>query len=174
MTNNKTKKLVIVSLFTALVAVATMAIKIPTINGYIHLGDTLVYITGAFLGPILGPLAAGLGSLLADILSGYPMWAFPSFIIKALDALVFALILKNIRSNVKMDNFIQKYIAALILGGSVMVGGYFITSVFLYSFEGALGGILPNIVQAVGGGVIAYPIMIALIKQDFFNKVLNK
>jgi uncharacterized membrane protein len=174
MENSKTKKIVIVSLFTALVAVATIAIKIPTPNGYIHLGDTLVYLSGIFLGPVYGPIAAGGGSFVSYILGGYPVWALPSLLIKSLDALVFAIVFKNVKSvSGSSKSLIRKYILALMIGGSIMVGGYFATSVVLYSYAGALGSIGPNIIQAVGGGIIAYPIMIALFKQKSIQKILK-
>lgn len=173
MENSKTKKIVIVSLFTALVTVATIAIKIPTINGYIHLGDTLVYLSGVFLGPVYGPIAAGFGSFLADILAGYPMWALPSLLIKGLDALVFAIIFKKVKTVSKSSKtLISRYLLALLIGGTIMVSGYFVTSVVLYSYAGAIGSVVPNIVQAVGGGIIAYPIMIALFKQKSIQKLL--
>jgi ECF transporter S component (folate family) len=171
MNSSKTKKIVIVALFTALVAVATMAVKIPTINGYIHLGDTLVYLCGIFLGPVYGAIAAGMGSFLADMLSGYAIWAIPSMLIKALDAFVFGLIFKKvILSNIKMKSLLLRYIIALLIGGSIMVGGYFITSIVIYSYAGALAAIIPNAVQAIGGGIIAYPILLALRKQKSINK----
>lgn len=176
MENSKSKKLVIVSLFTALVAVATMAFKIPTLatNGYIHLGDTLVYLSGIFLGPVYGPIAAGFGSFLADILSGYAVWALPSLLIKGLDALVFALIFRGVKNvSGSSKTLISKFLLALLIGGSIMVGGYFVTSVILYSYAGAVGSIVPNIIQAVGGGIIAYPIMIALFKQKSIQKLLQ-
>lgn len=173
MNSKKTKKIVLVSLFTALVCVATMAIKIPTVNGYIHLGDTLVYLSGIFLGPIFGPIAAGFGSFLADMLSGYPAWALPSLIIKALDALVFGILFKRVvYTNEGMTSLLSKYIVALLLGGSIMVGGYFVTGVILYSYSGALASIIPNVVQALGGGIIGYPIFIALSKQKSIQKML--
>ncbi|MEA1975486.1 MAG: ECF transporter S component [Bacillota bacterium] len=171
MSNSKTRKIVIVALFTALVAVATMAIKIPTINGYIHLGDTMVYLCGIFLGPIYGPIAAGVGSFLADILSGYAIWSMPSLLIKALDALVFGLIFKKvIFENVTAESLVVKYVLSLLIGGSIMVAGYFVTSVVIYSYAGALSSVIPNIVQAIGGGIIAYPIFIALKNQKIINK----
>ena len=57
----------------ALVCTATMVIRIPTpgTNGYIHPGDALVILSGIFLGPVQGLLAAGSGSALADFRGGY-------------------------------------------------------------------------------------------------------
>ena len=71
-----TKKLVIGALMAALTCIATMIIKIPTPTlGYIHLGDGLVLLCGIVLGPLGGALSAGIGSMFADIFSGYASWA---------------------------------------------------------------------------------------------------
>ena len=66
MTGKNIRKLVLAALLAALTAVATMIIRIPTpTQGYIHLGDGMVLICGILLGPGLGALAAGIGSILS-------------------------------------------------------------------------------------------------------------
>ncbi len=47
-------------------AFLTMFPQIPTpaTNGYVHLGDSLVLVSAWALGPVYGPLAAGIGSAL--------------------------------------------------------------------------------------------------------------
>ena len=71
MKDSTLKKLVFAALFAALSCVATMVIKIPTpTGGYIHAGDAVVLLSAFLLGPWWGAAAAGLGSCLADILSG--------------------------------------------------------------------------------------------------------
>lgn len=58
--------------------IATMIIKIPTPTfGYIHLGDGLVLLCGIILGPGIGALAAGIGTMFADIFSGYMTGSLP-------------------------------------------------------------------------------------------------
>lgn len=166
MKNKKLQKMVLTSLFMAMVTVSTMSITIPTPGqGYIHLGDTLVYLSGIFLGPLYGVIAAGIGSMFADIFVGYASWALPTLIIKSLDALAFGIIFKNaiLDSNNKNRNII-KFVIALSIGGSIMVGGYLITGTIFYGFPGAVTSIVPNIIQSIGGGIIAYPIFIALSK----------
>ena len=86
---SKTKKIVIAALMTSLVCVATMIIKIPSpLKGYINLGDCIVLIAGWMLSPVYGFLAAGLGSAMADIFSGYVTYAPATFIIKGAMALI--------------------------------------------------------------------------------------
>ena len=75
MKNASLRKIIFAALMAALTTVATMIIRIPTpTQGYIHLGDGMVLLCGALLGPGLGALAAGIGSMLSDrvVLSGIP------------------------------------------------------------------------------------------------------
>lgn len=157
-----TQQMVMVGLFAALTFVATYLIKIPSGFGYIHPGDSIVYLSGIMLGPIFGALAAGIGSFLADILAGYASYALPTLIIKALDALVVALVFKAL---VKDEESVlvksMKFIIAAVCGGLIMVSGYFAFEYFVYP-EYAFVDILPNVIQASGAIVIAWPLYLAL------------
>lgn len=104
--NNKTKKLVIGALLAAFTTIATMIIKFPTPTfGYIHLGDSLVLLCGIILGPIGGALSAGIGSMFADIFSGYVSYAPATLIIKALTAMIAGFIFhKSKLSHSKKNN----------------------------------------------------------------------
>ena len=76
-------------MFAALTLLATSVLKIPTPTfGYIHIGDAFVLLSGVFLGPALGGLAAGIGSGLSDLLGGYVLWAPGTFAVKFLTAYV--------------------------------------------------------------------------------------
>ena len=87
--NSKVKKLVIAALIAALACVATIIIKIPSpLKGYINLGDCIVLLAGWILSPAYAFLSAGIGSALADIFSGYVIYAPATFIIKGVMALI--------------------------------------------------------------------------------------
>lgn len=79
------KILIYTALMTAFVFITTSAIKIPVpfTNGYIHAGDTTIFLAGMLLGPWYGAFAAGVGSGLADFLGGYAHWVIPTLIIKS-------------------------------------------------------------------------------------------
>ena len=66
----------------ALTCIATMLIQIPIPLGYAHLGDSVILITAYLFGPVVGALAGGIGSAMADILTGYPVWAVPTLLNK--------------------------------------------------------------------------------------------
>ena len=60
----------IASIFTALIFVVTAYLHIPTNNGYIHVGDGLIYLAACILPwPYAMAVGAG-GALLADCLTG--------------------------------------------------------------------------------------------------------
>ena len=81
----KIRLLALTGMLTALVTVATIAIRIPTATkGYINLGDTVVNISAWISGGFYGGIAGGIGSLMADILSGCYIYAPATLIIKFL------------------------------------------------------------------------------------------
>lgn len=89
MGKRKWEKLVFTSMFTALTCIATMVIQIPSpMNGYLNLGDAAVLLGAWILGPAYGAFAGGVGSMLADLLSGYVYYAPGTLVIKGVVALV--------------------------------------------------------------------------------------
>ena len=92
MKDQKVKKLVLSALMAALVYVATSIIQIPSpMSGYVNLGDCFELLTGWLLGPWYGGAAAGIGSMLVDLLGGYAHYAPGTLVIKAVDAIAAAL-----------------------------------------------------------------------------------
>ena len=172
--NDKTKKLVIGSLLSAFTTVATMIIKFPTPTfGYIHLGDGLVLLCGIILGPIGGALSAGIGSMFADIFSGYASFAPATLFIKALTAGLAGILFH--KSNYKLT---LKTILAGIPSELVMVFGYFIYEVFLTliaaqnsttsiltsAITASAIGIPFNLIQGFVGIIITIALLPILIK----------
>ena len=150
--NTRTKKVVLAALMAALACVATMIIKIPSpLKGYLNLGDCIVLLAGWMLSPAYGFLAAGIGSALADVFSGYMTYAPATFVIKGLMALIacygFRLTNKRIGN---MPSRIISGAAAEIM----MVLGYFVFEGFLYGFAPSLVNIPANGVQGIAGLII--------------------
>ena len=80
----RTNKLVLTALMVCLVLLGTILFRIPVpmTQGYVHLGDAMVYTGVLLLGKKQGAVAAALGSSLADVLGGFAFWAPWSFFIK--------------------------------------------------------------------------------------------
>lgn len=155
------RKWVTTALFTALVTIGTMIIQIPTpaTQGFINFGDAFVFLTGALMGPIPGMLAGGVGSALADALSGYMHYAPWTLAIKGLEGLLVGLIVYR-RWQSKSRLTIP--IIGMTLAGAWMILGYFITGCFMYGWKVALTGIAGNAIQAVGSVIITTPLLIPL------------
>ena len=167
--NYKTKKIVLNGLMTALVCIATMVIQVPTpgTNGYVNVGDAVIFITSILFGPLAGMLAGGVGSALADLLSGYPHWALFTLIIKGLEGYLVGII-------VNKSNTISRNIFSISIGIVVMVIGYFLAGAILKgSFIVSAASIPSNIVQGIVSMIIAVPLALYLKNVEYiksFNK----
>ena len=150
--NTKTKKIIMAALMAALACVATMIIKIPSpLKGYLNLGDCIVLTAGWLLSPTYGFLAAGLGSALADVFSGYVTYAPATFIIKGLMALIAFYGFKLL--NKKIGNLPSRIISGIV-AEIVMILGYFVFEGFLYGFIPSAVNIPANGVQGIAGLII--------------------
>ena len=164
---NATQKIVISSLFAALICVATMLIKIPSpLKGYINLGDGIVLLAAWILPLPYGLASAGLGSALADLFSGYAVYAPATFIIKALMAVVAYSFYKLFAKKVKAT---LSRVLSGILSEIVMILGYFLFEGIMYGFVPSLVNIPANAVQAVAGIIIGVILITVFEKQNIIK-----
>lgn len=151
------RKLVIAALLASFACVATMIIQIPNgIGGYFNLGDCIVLLCGWLLGPIYGAIAAGVGSMLADIFATYVIYAPVTFIIKALMAVVAYFVAAG-KGRIAV-------IISGVLAEFLMVLGYFAYECVLYTPGTAALGIVPNFLQGIAG------IVCAIILKEFVDR----
>ena len=146
MRNPSVKKLTLTGLMAALICVLTMfpQIPIPAGSGYIHLGDGMILLAAMLLGPLAIP-AAAVGSMLADVFSGFALFAPATFVIKGLVALVAWLLYRK--------GNILRTVIAFIAAEAVMVAGYFAFEWFAVR-ESAVVDILGNSIQGVSGAAL--------------------
>lgn len=167
------KQLALTAVFAALCLIGTIVITIPLPFGFFNLGDVFVLLAGWCLGPLYGSVAAAVGSSLADIIAGFPIYAPFTFFIKGFEAftayMVWFLLKKAIRKE-KLD-VIPRLFSAFI-GESVMVIGYFGYECLLYGINGALAAVLGNIFQGVFGLILATLFALALHSIKSLSKFL--
>ena len=148
----KTQKITLSALLAALIFVATRFIQIPLPSvGYVNLGDVFVILAGWMLPGGYGFLAAGIGSALADLLSGFAIYAPVTFLIKGLMALLVGVIFKCLG---KKNNSIKVLIVALLaafIAEAIMIAGYLVYESFLYGFKTAVLSVPFNGIQGVVG-----------------------
>ena len=161
----KLNKLILGALFAALTCIATMIIHIPTIGtgGYVNVGDSIVLLSAWMLGGPYGALAAGLGSGLADFLSGYPIYTPGTFIIKFLMCLAAYYIFRMLnRLNL---NKVAVFAIGGIISEAIMVIGYLIYEAAIIGYGLAAAASVPsNILQGCVNIIIGYAVMQAMTR----------
>lgn len=146
---NMTQRIVIAALLAALACLATMIIKIPSpLNGYLNLGDCVVLLIGWMLPPRYGFLAAGLGTALADLFSGYAVYAPATFVIKGLMALTAYGVFKMMQQ--KLGTGSSRLVSA-VLAELLMMLGYYLFEGCIYGLGAAAVNIPANGVQGTAG-----------------------
>lgn len=175
MNTKSTFRIVLTALFAALTCVATMFIPISTpTGGYVHPGDGFVLLGAFLLGPVHGMISAGIGSMLADILSGYPSYAVGTLIIKGLVALVAGLIYRTFKEE-NLSRQVIRIVIASICGEIIMVLGYFAYSgIFLGYGLGAAAEIPGNLGQGAFGIIISAILTPVLLKSSDIREMLDK
>lgn len=165
MADKKVLRLVIAAMFASLVCVATMVIKIPTpTKGYINIGDCVVLLSGWFLGPAYGVAAAAIGSTMADLFSGYPLYAAVTFVIKGAMALIAWLIYGKSKKSFALA-VVSASLAELFMGFAYFAFEWLILGQGLV----AASGIPANLIQGLVGAGLA----LLLLKLFISNKTLS-
>ncbi|RLF15346.1 MAG: hypothetical protein DRJ97_04185 [Thermoprotei archaeon] len=86
----KARKISLTALFTALVCAFTVSFQvyIPATKGYFNVGEVMVYTAALVAGPWIGAFAGGVGSMLADLLTGFAIYAPATLVIKGAEGFV--------------------------------------------------------------------------------------
>ncbi|MBR5540387.1 MAG: TIGR04002 family protein [Clostridia bacterium] len=166
MKNNKIAYMCISGVLTALVFVVTAYLHIPTNNGYIHVGDGLIYLSACLLPwPYAVVVGAG-GALLADCLTGYAVWAPGSVVIKTLTVFLFS------RKSQKIINLRNTMV--LLPAAILCAGGYYLYESLLYgNFIAPLTGIPASVTQSAASAVVFVVVGIAIDRLNIKSKIIG-
>ncbi len=167
--NSSLVDMVHVSLMAAMICLVTSVITIPSYNGVIHIGDSMVFAAAILLGKKKGTAASALGMFLFDMIHGYLIWA------------PFTLIIKGVMAYITADIYYRKEkkslgyeIFAFSVSSVWMVAAYYLAGAIknlLFSGKGitfkqaliASSYDIPgNILQVLVGILIAIPLLKAV------------
>ncbi|WP_353095788.1 ECF transporter S component [Tissierella praeacuta] len=164
MKDMNTKTITRIAVLMALTTVMTMVIHIPTIgtNGYLNLGDMVVFLGAMILGRKGGFLVGGLGSALADILLGYSHYAPITLVVKGIEGYIAGILLDT-----KVGQ--KNPLIATVIGGVWMAFGYYFAEIFMYGAKAALASIPSNLMQGLLGAVTAVALYRLLKKTRVTN-----
>lgn len=122
MNKKKLRSIALSGVLAAIVFVFTAFVQVPVpaagLSGYVHLGDAFVYLAACLLPYPWGVGAAAVGAGMADVLTGYAVWAPGTLLIKALMALCFTSKPKQLLCG--------RNACALAVAALINVGGYYL------------------------------------------------
>ena len=159
-----TKTVTKLGILTAITVLMTTIISIPIVggNGYVNLGDMVIFVTAMLINKKAAFIVGGLGSFLADLILGYGIYAPASFIIKGLEGFIAGFLIEK--------EFGKKYpIFATLIAGIWMTFGYYIFETFLYGPKGAIVSIPANLIQGAIGALVSVIVYRALKKTNVFG-----
>lgn len=177
----KVNNLVLAALFSALICVATvfLTVSTPIAGGYINIGDCFVFASIIILPAGYSMLSAGIGSALADIISGHAIYSPASFVIKALMALAAGLIYTKSKNAIISEKAIKhrktrlifSKLAAAFVAECIMCAGYFVYEALILGYGlSAIGNLFPNAVQGVTGIILSVVLATAFEKSKVISK----
>ncbi len=158
---NPVRTICVTAVLAALIFVLTYVPKIPIPLGYAHLGDAAIFLTILFANKRNSAIAASIGSALADLIGGFPVWIIPTLIIKwVMVEIVFQVIQPDssawsIRS--------ARTVLAFSLSSLWMAAAYTIAGGLLYGSMGAglastpglvMEGVINTFAALVAGAVL--------------------
>lgn len=164
--NTKLKRIAAAGMFSAMVFVLTMFVKIPVATGYVHFGDALVYVCAVFLGVPWACVAGAIGEGLADVAGGFAMYAPATVVVKVLMVLPFLFAERK-----KPDKLLTVRSGVMTVpAGVVTVLGY-LTADLIISRAYAIVNIPGNVVQAVGSAIIFIFLTFALDRANIRQRI---
>ena len=140
-----TKKLTTCAIFAAIICAVTTFVAVPApAIGNINLGDIFILCSAWLLGP-LGALASGIGACLADLFSGFAIYAPATLFIKAIMALACFYLFIAFEKVIK-NQILSRALSAVLAEG-IMVLGYFAYESVIYGVSAAVASIPFNLIQ---------------------------
>ena len=177
--SEKIKYITATGMMAALITIMTAYIchiPVGTNGGYVHFGDSLIYLAAVLLPRPYAFAAAAIGGGVADLLTA-PAWAPATIIIKMLITLPFTNKSKKI---INTRNIIATVIAFLISGISYFLAEYLIFGTWtalLDSVSGTMSALVvsmsASLVQSGGSAIFFILFGIALDKSNIKQKLFH-
>ncbi len=134
-------------------------VKIPSLHGYAHLGDCMIFLSVMVLGSRKGALAGGIGAALSDLIGGYMQWIIPTFFIKYIMGRIMGLFIDKIMPEAKLN-----WLIGSVVGGIVQIILYTLVKIPLYGIGYAIGG-LPTIGSQTLTGIVLGAVLIMVFEK---------
>jgi energy-coupling factor transport system substrate-specific component len=160
MRDNEIRRIVLMGVMIALVAVFTLAIRVPfaPTRGYFNFSDVAVFLAGFAFGPWIGLVAGGVGTAMADLIGGYTLYAPLTFLAHGLEGLLAGAIAGR-------HQRVWRMALGWAAGATVMLAVYFLGEAFVFGMgigPAATEAVTVNLPQVTAGGIVSVPLVLAL------------
>ena len=162
------KKICLAAVFTAMnVALSSFGVPVP--GGHVYLNDIVICFAALFLDPFLAFVVGGVGAFLGDMIF-YPAPMFVSLVTHGVQAVAIALISGGYKGRLPK---LWRSVLAVFVGMIIMVGGYTLGKIFVYStFEYAMIKLPFETAQATVGAVGGTVLLFATpLKKYMYERV---
>jgi uncharacterized membrane protein len=150
----------LVALLIALTTIFTrvLTIPVPGTQDYLNFSDVAITFAALVFGPWVGMVAGGIGTAIADLSTGvYAIWAPVSLVAHGLEGLVIGFLGRGRPS-------VPRMILAWFAGSVVMVVVYLVGGALVEGRPMAFTAVPFNAAQALIGGVLGIPLVLAVRK----------
>jgi uncharacterized membrane protein len=143
----------------ALTAVFTVAIQIPigATGGYWNPSSIAITFAGLAFGPWVGGVAGGVGTAIADLVSGYAQFAPISLVAHGLEGFLIGWLGRGRRT-------VPGMVFAWSIGSLAMILTYLVGGALLKGWPASFAEVPFNVFQAIVGGLVGIPLVIAVRK----------
>ena len=153
----KVRSLCITAVMAALICILTMIPRVPIPLGYAHLGDAAIFLIALYVGRREGAIAASIGSAMADLLGGFPIWILATLVIKYIMVEIIWLTADDSHRLLKFRTFLGLFLSAIwmvisyTLAGALLYGGL---PAGLTMVPGLIAEGLVNLAAAYAAGLV--------------------
>ncbi|MEZ0393748.1 MAG: ECF transporter S component [Desulfurococcaceae archaeon] len=93
------REVVLAAVFTVMTYAATVALQIyqPVTGGYFNLGEAVIYLAALTASPLVAAVAGGVGASLADLSTGYAIFAPATLVIKFVEGYAAGWLVRKLR-----------------------------------------------------------------------------
>ena len=165
--NKQVRKLTFTALMAAMITIFTAYVcHIPVGQGYLHFGDSLIYIAACLLPWPYAMAAAAIGGGLADLLTA-PLWAPATIIIKALISIPFT---NKSGKIVTVRNVVSTIIAFVISASGYAIAEALLVNGDLSTLPAVIPESVPGSCIQSGGSAIIFVILGLVLDKVGFKK----
>lgn len=168
-----TKWISYTAMFTALIIASGLIPPIPLPPfGNLYWCDGLIFIASLLLSPVSALVCGGLGTFLYDVIHGNSAMMFASLIIHGLQAFTVSVLFRLVFSHLSKKLEILWAAISSIVGGLIVIAGYFIFRYFVSGNEISYAGYraVANVIQELVGITLA----LAILYATTFKRQLEK